>query len=211
MLATILHLHRGTPYIYQGEELGMTNPGFTSLEEYRDIDSLNYVAQNRELDLMDDDRLLQALAFGSRDNARTPMQWDSSPQAGFTTGEPWIAVNPNHTQMNAETERADPHSVFHHYRRLIALRHTDETVRLGDFHLLLPQDPAVYAFTRTLDGDALLVVGNFTGDHQDIDLAAMSGTWAELVLGNYPDAAAPMSTHLRLRPWEALVLRGVTH
>jgi oligo-1,6-glucosidase len=208
MLATILHLHRGTPYIYQGEELGMTNAGFTILDEYRDIESLNYAAQQRALDLVDEDHLLKALAFGSRDNARTPVQWDSSPHAGFSTTEPWIGVNPNHTVINAAAERADPDSVFHYYRRLIELRHTDETVRLGDFHLLLPDEPAIYAFTRTRNTNTLLVLGNFSPTPQDLELSEIGGG-GELVIGNYRRTSTVAETKIQLRPWEALVLRQV--
>ncbi|MBO0901032.1 alpha-glucosidase [Cellulomonas sp. zg-ZUI22] len=208
MLATVLHLHRGTPYVYQGEELGMTNAHLRSFDAYRDIESLRYVQETRALGHTSDDRLLAGLAAMSRDNARTPVQWDASPQAGFTTGEPWLPVNPNHRSVNAEAERADPRSVFHHYRRLIALRHDDATVRLGDFTMLLPEHPHVYAFTRELDGDALLVLGNFSGDEQRVDVDA---TWdgAEVVIGNVDDPAVPHGGLVRLAPWEGVVLRRV--
>ena len=206
MLATVLHLHRGTPYVYQGEELGMTNAHFTSLESYRDIESLRFVAEARSLGQWSDDRLLAGLATGSRDNARTPVQWDASAQAGFTSGTPWIDVNPNHTRINAERERADEASVFHHYRRLIALRHQEAVVRFGDFSLLVPEDPDVYAFTRTLDGDRLVVAGNFRGEERTVDLGIdLAG--ASLVIGNYAETAAPGDDALTLRPWEAVVLR----
>ncbi len=122
-LATVLHLLRGTPYVYQGEELGMTNAHLTSLDQYQDIESLGW-AREAAAAGVPDETILRALATKSRDNARTPVQWDASPQAGFTTGTPWLAVNPNHTEINAEAALADPDSVFHHYRRLIELRHT---------------------------------------------------------------------------------------
>ncbi|WP_448061492.1 glycoside hydrolase family 13 protein [Cellulomonas hominis] len=227
MLATVLHLHRGTPYVYQGEELGMTNAHFERFEQYRDIESLGYVAQARELGLADDEHLLAGLAAMSRDNARTPVQWDDSPQAGFTTGTPWLEVNPNHLTVNAAAERADPDSVFHHYRRLIELRHTEPVVALGDFTMLLPHDEHVYAFTRHLDGVTLLVLGNFTPQDREVDVAELgvdstagpSGAvpgevWAAppLLLGNYPaaDGAVPGPSVLVpsvLRPWEARVYR----
>ena len=205
MLATVLHLHRGTPYVYQGEELGMTNARFTSFDDYRDIESLRFLAEARESGQWSDERLLAGLAAGSRDNARTPVQWDASPQAGFTTGTPWLAVNPNHVTVNAERERADEASVFHHYRRLIALRHDDPVVRFGDFTLLLPDDPDVYAFTRSLDGETLVVAANFRGESREVDLGIeLAG--AERVIGNYPeDQSGKHQT--TLRPWEALVLR----
>jgi oligo-1,6-glucosidase len=205
-LATLLHLHRGTPYVYQGEELGMTNAHFTRFDQYRDIESVNHVAQARTLASATDEQLLAGLAAMSRDNARTPVQWDDSPQAGFTTGTPWLAVNPNHAEINAAAERADPDSVFHHHRRLIALRHDDPVVALGDFTMLLPEDEQVYAYTRELDGDALLVVVNVSGEERAVDLGdawplADDGGWGELVLGTHADAGEPTT----LRPWEARV------
>ena len=207
MLATVLHLHRGTPYVYQGEELGMTNAHLTSFDEYRDIESVRWAAEQRALGHVPDERLLAGLAAMSRDNARTPVQWDATAHAGFTTGTPWLAVNPNHVEVNAEAQRADPRSVFHHYRRLIALRHEDPVVRLGDFTMLLPDDPHVYAFTRELDGDALLVVGNFTGDERTVELGEV---WqdASLVLGNLAEPSAVVAGRVTLRPWEAWVRRA---
>ena len=207
MLATVLHLHRGTPYVYQGEELAMTNAHFTSFDSYRDIESLRHVAQSRELGQLSDEQILASLAAVSRDNARTPMQWDSSPNAGFTTGAPWIAVNPNHTTLNAEAQRGDPDSVFHYYRRLIGLRHADPVVQLGDFTMLLPEHPHVYAFTRALGGTRLLVLGNFSGRDQTADLGQRLETMTEVVIGNYPAPAPIAAGGVRLRPWEALVLR----
>jgi len=207
-LATLLHLHRGTPYVYQGEELGMTNAHFTRFDQYRDIESVNHVAQARTLASATDEQLLAGLAAMSRDNARTPVQWDDSPQAGFTTGTPWLAVNPNHVEINAAAERADPESVFHHHRRLIELRHTDPVVALGDFTMLLPEDEQVYAYTRELDGDALLVVVNVSGEERVVDLGdawplAADGGWGDLVLGTHAEAGEPTT----LRPWEARVMR----
>jgi oligo-1,6-glucosidase len=208
-LATLLHLHRGTPYVYQGEELGMTNAHFTRFDQYRDIESLNHVAQARTLASATDEQLLAGLAAMSRDNARTPVQWDDSPHAGFTTGRPWLDVNPNHREVNAAAEHADPDSVFHHHRRLIELRHTDPVVSLGDFTMLLPDDEQVYAFTRSLAGDTLLVVVNVSGQERAVDLGdawPVDGGrgWGEPVLGTHPaDGARPGV----LRPWEAVVVR----
>jgi oligo-1,6-glucosidase len=208
-LATLLHLHRGTPYVYQGEELGMTNAHFTRFDQYRDIESLNHVAQARTLASATDEQLLAGLAAMSRDNARTPVQWDDSPHAGFTTGRPWLDVNPNHREINAAAEHADPGSVFHHHRRLVELRHTDSVVALGDFTMLLPEDEQVYAFTRSLDGDTLLVVVNVSGQERAVNLGDawpldVDGGWGEPVLGTHPaDGARPGV----LRPWEAVVAR----
>ena len=207
MLATVLHLHRGTPYVYQGEELGMTNAHLTSFDEYRDIESVRWAAEQRALGHVPDERLLAGLAAMSRDNARTPVQWDATAHAGFTAGTPWLPVNPNHVEVNAEAERADPRSVFHHYRRLVALRHEDPVVRLGDFTMLLPDDPHVYAFERSLDGSRLLVVGNFTGDERTVELGE---GWhdASLVLGNLAEPSAVVAGRVTLRPWEAWVRRA---
>jgi oligo-1,6-glucosidase len=194
MLGTILHLHRGTPYVYQGEELGMTNFPFTSIEDFRDIESLNHYAEAGP-------DSLPALRDRSRDNARTPMQWDATPNAGFTTGTPWLAVNPNHVTINAEAQRADPGSVFHHYRRLIELRHTVPAVVHGDFTMLLEEDERVYAFTRRYTSThpphtttELLVLGNFSGEEVPVDLTGWED--AELLIGEAGGA---------LRPWESRV------
>lgn len=206
MLATVLHLHRGTPYVYQGQELGMTNAHFTDLAEYRDIESLRYAAEARAHGRLDDAQLVEALAFGSRDNARTPVQWDASPHAGFTTGEPWIAANPNSAEINAEAERADEASVFHHYRRLIALRHEEPVVRWGDFEMLLAEDPHVYAFTRRLGDDGLAVFGNFTGEERTVEVPFTLNADA-VVIGNYAGAPESDAGRLTLRPWETAVFR----
>lgn len=208
MLATVLHLHRGTPYVYQGEELGMTNAHFTRFDQYRDIETLNHVAVARTEGHGTDEDLLAGIAAMGRDNARTPMQWDGSPHAGFTTGTPWIEVNANYPSLNAEIERADAGSVFHYYRALIALRHDDPVVALGDFTMLLPDHEHVYAFTRRLGDVTLTVMGNFSGDVQEVDQAEVRAE-GELVLGNYADAD-PLSDggRIRLRAWEARVYRS---
>ena len=199
MLATVLHLHRGTPYVYQGEELAMTNARFDRIDAFRDIESLNHHAEAVARGDAED-AVLAGLRTMGRDNARTPMQWDASEHAGFTSGEPWIPVNPNFPDINAEAARLDPDSVFHHYRRLIELRHEDPVVAHGDFTMLLPDDERVYAFTRRLGDDELLVLGNFTGDSVPVELPEAGG---ELVLGNYADAGEERV----LRPWEARILR----
>jgi oligo-1,6-glucosidase len=208
MLATVLHLHRGTPYVYQGEELGMTNMPFASISDFRDIESLNHYADAVGRG-EDPAHVLVALRAMSRDNARTPVQWDASPHAGFTTGTPWIAVNPNYVEVNAAAQVDDPDSVFAHYRRLIALRHTEPAVAHGDFTMLLPDDDAVYAFTRRLGPVELLVLGNFSGRDVHADVDGWDG--AEVVLGNCPDAAHPCGKGDpgALRPWEARVYRRV--
>jgi oligo-1,6-glucosidase len=202
-LGTLLHLHRGTPYVYQGEELGMTNAPLERIDDFRDIESLNHYAETIA-DGAEPEAVLAAMRPMSRDNARTPMQWDGSEHAGFTTGTPWLAVNPNHTAINAEAALADPDSVLHHYRRLIALRHEVPAVALGDFTMLLPEDPQVYAFTRRLDGVELLVVVNVSGEPGTPEIPD-AAAWedAEVLLTNVADGAPGFV----LVPWEARVYR----
>jgi oligo-1,6-glucosidase len=208
LLGTVLHLHRGTPYIYQGEEIGMTNAPFASIDDFRDIQSLNHYAEAVSTGA-DPKAVVAALRVLSRDNARTPMQWDDTENAGFTTGTPWIAVNPNHKGINAQAEIADVDSVFHHYRRLIELRHTEPAVVHGDFHMLLADHDQVYAFTRGYSTTELLVLANFSGRPATIEVPE-ADRWqgTELILANYPVDAAEDIQHLALRPWEARVYRG---
>ena len=203
LLGTILHLHRGTPYVYQGEELGMTNAPFAAIEDFRDIESLNHYAEAVAAGAAPEE-VLAALRARGRDNARTPMQWDASEHAGFTTGTPWLAVDPNHVEINARAALADPDSVFHHYRRLIELRHTLPVVAHGDFTMLLAEHDRIYAFTRGHEGVELLVLGNFSGGTVTAEIPGWEG--AELLLGNYAQRSEP-AAGLELRPWEARVLR----
>jgi oligo-1,6-glucosidase len=204
MLGTVLHMHRGTPYVYQGEELGMTNAPFRTIEDFRDIESLNHYAAAVAAGQRPED-VLASLRAMSRDNARTPMQWDSSAHAGFTTGTPWLAVNPNYVEINAKAALADPDSVLHHYRRLIELRHTEPVVAHGDFTMLLPDHEQVYAFTRRLGDVELLVLGNFSGEGAEVPEVA---EWApaEVLLANWPVPEKP-DAHAALQPWEARVYR----
>ena len=161
-LATALHLLRGTPYVYQGEELGMTNAHFTGLDQYRDIESVSW-AKGAIAAGLAESTVLRSLAVKSRDNARTPVQWDTSANAGFTAGTPWLPVNPNFAEINAAAARKDPDSVFHHYRRLIELRHTLPVVVDGDYRLLVPDDEQVFGYVRALNGATLTVLANLSG------------------------------------------------
>ncbi|HLU34794.1 MAG TPA: alpha-glucosidase [Thermomicrobiales bacterium] len=204
MLAAILHLQRGTPYIYQGEEIGMTNMPFASFDDFQDIEARNYYAAVKETPGFDPDALLANMAKSTRDNARTPMQWDASEHAGFTEGTPWMPVNPNCRDINADAAVADEHSVFHFYRKLIDLRHTLPVVVNGDFRMLLPEDERIYAYTRSLDGTTMLVLGNFSDDEAPVEIDDVDA-WAasELVIGNYP--AQEPASGITLRPWETRV------
>jgi oligo-1,6-glucosidase len=201
MLGTVLHLHRGTPYVYQGEELGMTNHPFAGIDEFRDIEALGQYKQALELEGRTAEEVLTVLRARGRDNARTPMQWDDSPNAGFSTGTPWLPVNPNHVEINAKAQRADPDSVFHWYRRLIELRRTEPAVAEGDFTMLLPHDERLYAFTRRLGGTELLVIGNFSGVEAHAGIDGWDG--AELVLDNLDSPPKDLT----LAPWQAVVYR----
>ncbi len=201
-LATVLHLHKGTPYVYQGDELGMTNHPFASIEDFADIESLNAYRRRTEAG-QPEDAVLAALSTKGRDNARTPFQWDDTPGAGFTTGTPWLPANPNHVEINARAQVDDPDSVLHHYRRLVQLRHEDPTVQLGRFELLLPDHDRIWAFTRTLGDDCLLVLANCSSTETPVPLdevPALDG--ASTVLVNDPSGDPAV-----LGPWEARVLR----
>jgi oligo-1,6-glucosidase len=201
-LGTLLHLHRGTPYVFQGEELGMTNYPWSGIDEFRDIESVNHW---REAIALGEDPadVLAGLRARSRDNARTPMQWDASTQAGFSTGTPWLPVNPNHTDINVGAQKDDPDSVLAHYRRLIALRHEEPAVAHGDFTMLLPDDPSVYAFTRAVPGVELLVLCNVSSAPAEVPVDG----WAEasLLLGTHGTAGTGT-----LQPWESRVLRRIS-
>jgi oligo-1,6-glucosidase len=200
-LATVLHLHRGTPYVYQGEELGMTNVPFDDIDDFQDIESRNHYRTAVEVLGHSPGEVLEDLRRTSRDNARTPMQWTPGHQAGFTDGEPWLPVNPNHTWLNAEAQRADPSSVFSYYRALADLRHTDAVVVEGDFVMLHPDDPCIYAFERRLGDQRVAVYANLSDLPVAVDLPGVATT-EELVLTN-TSACVPGT----LGPWEARVYR----
>ncbi|WP_435365757.1 glycoside hydrolase family 13 protein [Haloarchaeobius sp. DYHT-AS-18] len=215
LLGTLLHTLQGTPYIYQGEELGMTNYPFESLDDYQDVDTVNPV-QNA----IDDGRIdsFEAVADdvrqNSRDNARTPMQWSADEHAGFTDGEPWMQVNPNHDHINAEAEREDPDSVFHYYRALIDLRKEHDVVVYGEYDQLTPDHEELWAYTRTHGDEQLFVALNFSDSSTTMDvseLVDLGDGEATLLLGNYgqreESAAADSLASVDLRPWEARVYR----
>ena len=199
MLATCLHMLKGTPYIYQGEELGMTNVYFDKLEDYRDIESINAFHQYVDNGLVKAEDMMRYLKEISRDNARTPMQWDDSKNAGFTDGTPWINVNPNYKEINAKAALADPDSVFHYYQELIRLRHTLPIIVYGKFQGLLEDSETIYAYKRILDGQVLTVACNFTDQEQDCVLC--EDPTAEELISNYKGHKAG-----KLQPYEARVI-----
>lgn len=202
MLGTVIHCLRGTPYVYQGEEIGMTNPGFTSLDQYRDVESINHFHILRDRGLHEDS-VYDILRVHSRDNSRTPMQWDAGEDGGFSQAEPWIGMNPNHKTINAASQIDDPDSVFAHYRKLIALRKQYDVIANGDFAPLDMENPSVLAYTRRTEREELVVVNNFYRKEADwtcpVDLDGFT-----CLLSNYADSKA--ETKLHLRPYESLVL-----
>jgi oligo-1,6-glucosidase len=209
-LATVLHLHQGTPYVYQGDELGMANAPLAAITDFRDIQALRFYAEAAERGDTDVDlaALLLAMNRMSRDQGRTPVQWDASPGAGFTSGVPWIAVNPDHADVNAAAQVGAAGSVFEHYRRLIALRHADPVVTDGEFALLLPEHPAIWAFARRGRDAELLVAANFSADAVSAVLPLEAG-WAdaEVVLASHPGRSPRQPPELALAPWESVIWR----
>jgi oligo-1,6-glucosidase len=179
----------------------MANYPFASVDDFRDIESVNHFGTAMVAG-QDPTAVLAAMRRMSRDNARTPVQWDDTEHAGFTLGTPWLPVNPDHGEWNAAAQRHDPGSVLAHYRRLIALRHENRVVALGDFTMLLPEHEHVYAFTRSLDGEVLLVVCNLGRDCYRVAELLPRASGARLVLGNRPDYDPEL-----LRPWDVLVLQ----
>ncbi|SFV41621.1 glycoside hydrolase family 13 protein [Ligilactobacillus acidipiscis] len=186
MLATTLHMMQGTPYVYEGEELGMTNVHFKELSEYEDIESINAYHQLVEKErVVAPEQMLEYLSFMSRDNSRTPMQWSAEKNAGFTDGaKPWYGLNPNYLQINAENELKQEGSVFYYYQKLIKMRHDSELIRYGSYELLDPNDEEVFAYKRHYKGQTLLVISNFTEDTLERDYEQDQG---ELVLANYSE------------------------
>ncbi|CAK8053966.1 glycoside hydrolase family 13 protein [Eupransor demetentiae] len=200
-LGTTLHFLQGTPYVFEGEELGMTNGHFTRVDQYEDVESVNvYKEMVEDKKIVDGPTMLKYLANMSRDNARTPMQWDASENAGFTTATPWYAVNPNHKEINVQANLEDPDSVFYHYQKLIKIRHESETIRRGTFEALDEDDDQVYAYRRHGEDGTYLIMTNFTDqtvtrDYQQADAS-------ELVISNYQDDQGTT-----LRPYESKVYR----
>lgn len=197
LLGTCLHMMQGTPYIYQGEELGMTNYPFTSLEEFRDIESINAYHELTEKNIVPPEEMFDYISYKGRDNARTPMQWDDSPQAGFTTGTPWIAVNPNYTKINAKEQMEREDSVFHYYQKLIKLRKEYEIIVYGDYKLLLPDSEELYVYMRSCKDQKLLVICNFTEKEVSYEMPQeLSGRTGRVLISNYGRDALEETTVL---------------
>lgn len=204
MLATCIHTMQGTPYIYQGEELGMTNAPFEDISQYRDIESINAYHELVEEGRTTREDMLSYLRARSRDHARTPMQWDDSPNGGFTKGNPWIMVNPNYRKINAKAQQQDPDSVFSYYKELLKLRKQYEVIVYGTYQLLLPEDPELFVFTRTLGKEKLLTLLNFTDGRTEFSLPEDWRGHKKLLICNYKNIE---ETHgkVELQPYEARV------
>lgn len=204
MLATLLHGMKGTPYIYQGEELGMTNIRLENINEYNDIETLNMYKDRISKGYAHDD-IMNSIYIKGRDNARTPMQWDDSENSGFTTGKPWLAVNKNYKDINAKKALEDKNSIFHHYKKLIDIRKHNDTIIYGDYKLLCPEDKNIFTYIRELNEDKILVVCNFYCDEVNFKLNHDSN-FAEILLSNYSDSSTLLE-NLKLRPYEAIMYR----
>ncbi|MDO5793314.1 MAG: alpha-glucosidase [Turicibacter sp.] len=207
MFASLLHLMQGTPYIYQGEEIGMTNVQFDSLEEYNDIEIHQFYRDNLQKGYTHE-QMMEAIWKNGRDNARTPMQWDESEHAGFTSGTPWLKVNPNYKTINVEKALEDKQSIFYHYKKLIELRKNSnysDTIIYGDYKLLLPEDHQVFTYTREDEQYKLLVVANFS---EEEITRTFEDEVKEVILSNYNDSSLELS-NLKLRPYETIIFELV--
>ena len=200
-IATCLHMMQGTPYVYQGEELGMTNTVFNSVDDFRDLESINAYRELVESGLYSAEDMFPKIAHKSRDNARTPMQWDASENAGFTAGTPWISVNPNYKKINVADQLKREDSVFNYYKKLIRLRKENEIIVYGNYELLLPEDENIFAYVRTLDNQKLLVVCNFSKSEQKFDFSGYEN--AKILISNYNRDVREDGI---LKPYEATVL-----
>lgn len=205
-LATVLHLMKGTPYIYQGEEIGMTNTAFSRIEEFNDVEIRNHYRIQTARGLSEEDFLIGANTNG-RDNARTPMQWSAAPGAGFTDGTPWLPLNPAYGTINAEADRADPNGVFSHYKSLIAIRKTNEVVTRGRFVPLAEDDPDVWAYVRELNGQRLTMVANLTSAPVTFRVPA-EGTVTGTCLTTTTTPRDSLEGEIELAPWEAVAVLG---
>ena len=204
MLATCIHMMQGTPYVYQGEELGMTNCPFNTLDNFRDLESINAFHELTEQGKMTEEDMMAAIGYKGRDNARTPMQWDDSAYAGFSTTNPWIMVNPNYTKINAKDQVNREDSVCKYYQKLIKLRHESELIVYGTYDLILDDDKDIYAYIRTLGDEKLIVYCNFSENTREVELPE-EFTNGKVLISNYIDAK--VNHKITLRPYEAIVIQ----
>jgi trehalose-6-phosphate hydrolase len=203
MLATVLHMLQGTPYIYQGEEIGMTNPHFTQIDDYRDVESLNIYLAHQAQGVATEETL-QTLAARSRDNSRTPMQWDASTGAGFSQGTPWISLSDNHAQINVTNALADKASVFYYYQQLIQLRKQYPIIVEGNYQDLLPEHPTLWCYQRQHGKQKMLVVANLSATATTLELPEhWLHTDSQCLIHN--EMSLPELCHRNLKPYEVMV------
>lgn len=209
MLATLLHGMKGTPYIYQGEELGMTNVRFESLEDYKDIETLNMYNERKKQGYTHEEIMLSIYTKG-RDNARTPMQWNDSQNAGFTSGQSWLKVNPNYKEINAESQLKDENSIFNYYKKLIKIRKSNPVVVYGKYELMLEENKEIFAYTRTLENEMLLVICNFTGNETEFVLERkFEFKSKELLISNYNVNENDSIESIELKPYESRIYKFI--
>ncbi|AIY79391.1 alpha-glucosidase [Clostridium botulinum] len=203
MLATCLHMMKGTPYIYQGEEIGMTNVTFQDLNDYKDIEIINAYNDLVVKNGRSHDEMMEGIHDRGRDNARTPMQWNSSVNAGFTTGTPWIKVNPNYNEINAESQIDDKDSIFNYYKELIKIRKDNEIIVYGNYDLILEDSEEIYAYVRTLNEEQLLVICNFSSNTSEFKLPNnIKSKYKKLLIANYDECKEETLENISLRPYE---------
>ncbi|MEZ9597422.1 alpha-glucosidase [Vibrio sp. 10N.286.46.A8] len=206
MLATCLHFLKGTPYIYQGEEIGMTNVAFDNLDQYKDIETHNFYKVKTESGVTHE-HMMDAIHENSRDNARTPMHWNNQPNAGFSDGTPWIELNPNYPEINVESALADPSSIFYHYKTLIELRKAHPAIVYGSFIPVFEEHDKVFAYVRELDGEKLFVVCNFSNDNLTLDMPEQYQTQTlDCLINNY-QTVTELSAKLELAPYESFAVK----
>ncbi|WP_043014189.1 alpha-glucosidase C-terminal domain-containing protein, partial [Clostridium perfringens] len=199
----------GTPYVYQGEEIGMTNPNFESIKDYRDVESINYFNILKE-EGIDEKEIMEILKSKSRDNSRTSVQWNEEKNAGFTTGTPWINIANNYREINVERALENKDSVFYHYKKLIELRKNEDVIAYGDYIQFLEDHPKVYAYERNYNGEKLLVINNFYGEECLVDLSkeieGLENYNKSILISNYKDSTLDLLS-LKLRPYESIVYK----
>ncbi|MFA0607957.1 alpha-glucosidase [Vibrio sp. 10N.222.49.B4] len=206
MLATCLHFLKGTPYIYQGEEIGMTNVAFDNLDQYKDIETHNFYKVKTESGVTHE-HMMDAIHENSRDNARTPMHWNNQPNAGFSDGTPWIELNPNYPEINVESALADPSSIFYHYKTLIELRKAHPAIVYGSFIPVFEEHDKVFAYVRELDGEKLFIVCNFSNDNLTLDMPEQYQTQTlDCLINNY-QTVTELSAKLELAPYESFAVK----
>ncbi|MCY6369701.1 alpha,alpha-phosphotrehalase [Clostridium ganghwense] len=206
MLATTIHMMQGTPYVYQGEEIGMTNPKFDDIDKYKDVETLNIFNIKKSYG-MDENTIMNIIKRKSRDNSRTPMQWNNSKNSGFTGGTPWIGVSPNYKDINVENALENEESIFYHYKKLITLRKKLDIIAYGDFKLILKEHKDIFAYIRTYNNEKLLVINNFYGKETSFEIPAeinVEGYKSKVLISNYKDSSKKLKK-VSLRPYESIV------